>query len=149
MAGWVYNEFVVKSKSQHTLERLIQHFGDRKSEIFPLTLIAITSDKCVGTVSLVKNDLTTQTDLSPWLASLYVDENHRKQGIGERLTDKALHIAQEVGITTLFLRTEHAFVYYKKRGWRFVGKALDEYGRETKVLKYEMAAIAVNSVTDW
>jgi hypothetical protein len=64
VSGWVYNEFVVKSKSKHTLEQVVKYFSDRNSETFPLTLIAIINDECVGTVALVENDLKTQNELS-------------------------------------------------------------------------------------
>lgn len=42
--------------------------------------IAVSDNECLGTVSIFENDLQTQKDLTPWLASLYVSLDYRGRG---------------------------------------------------------------------
>ena len=102
---------------------------------FPITLVAIKDDECVGTVSVFENDLKTQNDLTPWLASLYVNPQYRGQGIAEKLINRVKEVIEELGFKELYLRTEHTSEYYRRLGWEFVYKTHDEKGQETEVFK--------------
>ena len=53
---WIYGEFVIKSGSKMTLERVNQYFKNTSAKDFPITLVAIDDNKCIGTVSLFEND---------------------------------------------------------------------------------------------
>lgn len=137
VAEWIYNQWTDKSKK--TLDEVIESFKKRcvKNKI-PLTLVALADDKCVGTVTIYKNDLETRKDLEPWLGSLYVSPSHRKQGIGEALTERTIEISKELGFKKLYLRTEEKADYYSKRGWDFIFNAQDEKGIETEVFAYQL-----------
>lgn len=138
VSNWIYNEFVIKSKSKFQLEQVFEFFNNTDTDYFPITLIAIKDGECIGTISVFENDLKTQNDFKPWLASLVVNPNYRNQGIGRILIDKALERVKELGFSRVYLRTEHASGYYIKRGWIFLCKAHDEYEQETEVFKYDI-----------
>lgn len=136
VAGWIHDEFVPEHrKGPKELDRVEDHLNKCSSESFPIVFILVENEQCTGTVSLVENDLKTQTVLSPWLASLYVDADHRGQGTGEKLIKKVEQKAWELGYNSIYLRTEHTADYYRKKGWRFVGKAEDEKGRQTEIFR--------------
>lgn len=138
VANFIYNEFVVTTNNNSSLEKIIEKFRNTKQNEFPITFIAIEDNKCVGTISIFKNDLKTQNDLTPWLSALYVEPNYRKRGIAENLITTVLHKVKDLGYKTIYLRTEHTADYYKKLGWSFEKEAIDERGQATEVYKYDV-----------
>lgn len=135
VSGWIYDEFV-KGKSSWSLEKINLYFGKTNLRSFPITLIAISDDWCIGTVSISENDLKSQNVLKPWLASLYVSPNYRGKGVAEQLVNQVKVIVKELGYEMLYLRTEHTSEYYRRLGWEFLYKTLDEKGQQTEVLRY-------------
>lgn len=132
---WIYGEFAVKDHEGIALAKVKAVFHHTHLDSFPITLIAIVDDKCVGAISLFENDLKNQQVLSPWLASLYVVPEYRSRGIAKKLIDEVKAIAKKLGFEILYLRTEEAAEYYKKLGWIFVAKTQDEKGKATNVFK--------------
>jgi len=56
----------------------------------PTTFVAYDTTKAgdkvlIGSASLIAQDMDTRPELSPWLASVYVAAEHRRQGIGSSL----------------------------------------------------------------
>lgn len=135
VANWIYDEFVIKAKGTLSLGTVIEYFGNTQLKSFPITLIALVDGECTGTVSIFKNDLKTQRDLTPWLASLYVNPHYRGKGIAKELINKVQQVVKELGFKELYLRTEHTSEYYRRLGWNFVYKTHDEKGQETEVFK--------------
>lgn len=138
VSSWIYNEFVVNTKSDSTMKDIIDHFSKTSVDNFPITFIAVENSKCVGVVSIFENDLKSQDKLKPWLAALYVEPAYRSSRIAQGLIDRVLEKTKELGYSEVYLRTEHTANYYKKRGWDFVFKTTDEKGQETEVFKYSL-----------
>ncbi|MBC8061636.1 MAG: hypothetical protein H7Y18_13345 [Clostridiaceae bacterium] len=44
-----------------------------------MSLIALMENKCVGVVLIFENDLQPRSELTPWLAGLYVDAEYYKR----------------------------------------------------------------------
>src|SRR3954469_21029064 len=55
------------------------------SSDLPRFYVAIEEGKIIGTYALLRNDINSRQDLCPWLACLFVDENHRCKEIGSKL----------------------------------------------------------------
>lgn len=87
------------------------------SEIIPSTYIAMENNQILGSAALVENDMDTKKELSPWLASVYVDKVHRGKGIGSKLVLHAMEAAKNHGIDTLYLFTPNSEGFYKRLGW--------------------------------
>jgi len=51
----------------------------------PQTFVALVADEVVGTASLVAHDLDARSELSPWLAAVYVRPDRRGKGVGSAL----------------------------------------------------------------
>lgn len=139
VSGWIYDEFV-KGKSNWSLGEITQYFSKTNLISFPITLIAISDNECVGTVSIFENDLKSQNKLKPWLASLYITPNYRGKRIAEKLIYQVKAIVKELGYEILYLRTEHAPEYYRRSGWEFFYKTLDEKGQVTEVFRTNVKA---------
>ena len=138
VVNWIYGEFVVKGKNPCHIEKVNEHFSHTNTNSFPITLVALVNDQCVGTVSLFENDLKNQKALTPWLASLYVDVPYRSKGIAKKLIEQVKEIAKEMGFEVLYLRTEHTAGYYRDLGWTYHEKTIDEKGQETEIFKIEL-----------
>lgn len=58
-----------------------------------------------------------------WIGSICVDEEHRRQGLGRRLTDYAVERLKEQGCSTVLLRaSETGALVYESLGFRVTGK---------------------------
>jgi len=137
VATWIYDEFIKGIKHDVSYERILSGVSISSKNGLPVRLVAIEGDRCVGTVTLTRNDLRHR-DYTPWLAALYVDEAHRGKKIAERLIDRVKDVCLELGYDELYLRTEKAGGYYRKRGWQFVESCEDDYGLVPDVFKFPL-----------
>lgn len=135
VAGWIYAEFIDGIRAGITLAEITAALQGRQPTALPLTYVGVIGETCVGTVSLVENDLRARPDLTPWLASLFVPPAHRGQGIAQQLIDKATATAADLGFPALYLRTEHTAAYYVRLGWQRIDATVDEFGLFTEVFQ--------------
>ncbi len=96
ISSWIYNEFVINSKSEVTLNDIEEYFSKTSVDVFPITFIAIKDSKCIGAVSIFENDLKSQYKLKPWLAALYVEPTHRSTGIAKVLINRVMEKTKKV-----------------------------------------------------
>ena len=73
----------------------------------------------VATFSFTMCDTEERTDLYPWLADVYVDEEYRGLGISRFLIKSAIKKAKEKGLKCLYCYTAHDSLY-EKYGFKFV-----------------------------
>ncbi|MGC3791262.1 GNAT family N-acetyltransferase [Priestia aryabhattai] len=135
VASMIYKEFVENTSSEMTFEETLIFFSQTKKDGFPLTLIALEGEECLGTVSIVENDLKTQDVYKPWLASLYIKPQYRSRGVGQSLIIEVLKVAKNLGYQELYLKTETASDYYQSRGWNLVRKGLDNNDKKVDIFK--------------
>lgn len=91
-------------------------------EGIPSIFIALSGDQLVGSAALVKNDMHSRLDLSPWLAAVYVKEDFRHQGVASKLIARCEDEAARSNVSTLYLYTEFAAKLYEKLGWRHIDR---------------------------
>ena len=83
----------------------------------PFMVVAVDDDQLIGSAALVLEDMRTRKDLSPWLASVFVKPEFRRNGIATVLVSHIEDEATRRGIEKLFLYTERARGLYLKLGW--------------------------------
>ena len=136
LAMWVHEEWG-HLLPDTTLEAFISDFENRTTPgQIPETFVALADDKPLGMASLVKHDMLTRKDLSPWLASVYVPPNSRNGGVGSRLVKAVMQEAEAMGVEKFFLFTPDRVKFYQRQGW----KVLEEYhyrGEEVVIMVYE------------
>jgi len=71
-------------------------------------VVAIDGDEPVGGIALVRSNMDSHRDLSPWLAGTLVHPTRRGEGIGSALVKHAVHRARELRVGRLYLYTERA-----------------------------------------
>jgi predicted N-acetyltransferase YhbS len=104
----------------------------------PFALVALDDNgNWIGTISIKEKDLESRTDLTPWLAAFYIKPNYRNNGIGKELLEMALREAIAMDIKALYLYTEKASEYYRKKGWQILEER-KENGIAISIMKYSL-----------
>jgi len=123
VAAWLWHEW--GRRKGRTIEMVMARLSDRLAADFEDTFVRLDNDVAVATASLVNADLDTRPDLSPWLASVFVDPPARGRGHAAALVRRVEDAARLAGVETLWLHTEHAPGLYAKLGWEAVGPEMD------------------------
>ena len=132
LAAWFHAQWGHLSPGR-TAEMLAEELKSHlHHDELPLALIALSGAEVVGSASLRVHDMHTRRDLSPWLASVYVPAEHRRQGIGARLVTAIEEKAKAMGFAVLYLWTEEKEHFYAQLGWAVVDRV--EYLGEHAVI---------------
>jgi len=84
----------------------------------PTSLVAHDGDRFIGTVSVIACDEDTRPQYTPWVAALWVEPDHRKQGIGARLVERAAAFSFRTGAGRVYLLSgAHRRSFYEGLGW--------------------------------
>lgn len=117
VAEWQHGEWGHLTPGS-SLDRRIAHLSQSTArDAIPIAFVAVSGDAPSGCASLVHHDLTTRMELSPWLASVYVAPEFRRQGIGSRLVRRVMEKAGELGVERLYLITPDRESFYRRLGW--------------------------------
>jgi GNAT superfamily N-acetyltransferase len=131
VAHWTWKEW--GTENNFLFFKDLVKFSLNEDDI-PQTYIALIDETPIGTVSLIKNDLKSRQDLSPWLASLYIAEEYRNKGIGKQLQDFVIERARSLGYKELYLFTRHNG-YYEKNKWVYVEEGHSYPGDKVRIYK--------------
>ena len=77
-----------------------------------------SQDNLLGVATLVDDDeLPDAPEPGPWLAAVFVKPEARNSQIGSELVTNVVDRARELGYQKIYLYTEHAEDWYRKKGW--------------------------------
>ena len=127
---WQY--FNPRGTLAERIERMKSHLSP---EFIPTTFVA-TDQELFGSAAIIQHDMDTRKDLSPWLASVFVASEFRRQGIGSKLVRHVMEQAHQNQINTLYLFTPDREAFYAKLGW--------ETFEKTKYRGYAVTIMRVN-----
>lgn len=100
----------------------------------PKFYIVLQNETIIGSYALLRNDLISRQDLTPWFACLYVVPELRGQKLGEVILEHAIQETRKKGYENLYLCTD-IDGYYEKYGWIHLNNAFLFNGEEIKVYK--------------
>jgi GNAT superfamily N-acetyltransferase len=90
-----------------------------RGDALPRALVAHCGDTYLGSALLIENDLEARPNLSPWIAALWVDIEHRGQGIAANLMAAAKTAAAELGNDKVYLCAKAQITpFYLRQGWK-------------------------------
>lgn len=112
-----FDEWKHLSPDKTLEDRVVKLRQMAESTDVPFMVVATENNQLIGSSALVIEDMKTRKDLSPWLASVFVKPQFRKNGIATTLVRHIENEATKRGIRELFLYTEHARTLYTKLGW--------------------------------
>jgi predicted N-acetyltransferase YhbS len=84
---------------------------------FEAAFVARDRGQPIGSCLLVRDEIDSPHDLTPWLAGLIVEEAHRGSGIGAALVRTVEAHAASAGADRLYLYTWRARGFYEALGW--------------------------------
>ena len=135
LADWSYAEWRhLYDQRKMTLPDVVAGLHRRANIVaLPLTIVAISDGAVVGTGALLKEDLPTRAQLTPWLAAMFVVPEHRGQGIASAIIARLVDEAQRLALQRLYLWTSSAAPLYARLGWSELEK-LEYCGNEITVM---------------
>jgi len=137
IARWHFEEWGLLTGSQSREKYRASLESDLRTNGIPSTLVAYSGEEILGSVSLVLCDMNIRTELSPWLAQLFVVPNRRNRGVGSRLVESAVGRAQALGVQRLYLYTSGSLpIFYQRLGWA-VRECVDYLGKERTVMQID------------
>lgn len=130
IATWLWTEW--GTPQNHGLYRsLVAH---SLPDSIPAIYVAFADGKAVGTVGLLRTDLLSRQEFTPWMAVLYVVPAFRGQGIAAVLQSHALAEARRLGFSGIYLYTKMTG-FYEKSGWIFVEPEVDDHGEAIRIYR--------------
>lgn len=98
----------------------------------PQWYLLLQQDEIIGCVGLISNDFISRGELYPWLCALFIDEQHRRLGLGARLVQHVVQQARTLGFDSLHLCTDLEG-YYERFGFTFDGLGYHPWGESSRV----------------
>lgn len=102
-----------------------------KGAVMPAMYICVDGEHVVGTAALVESDMDSHPELSPWLASVYVNAEYRNRGVGAALVAQVVSAAKDAGFGPLYLFTPDRARFYEGLGWQLIGQETYRGGEAT------------------
>jgi len=118
--------------------RRLEATADREGKT-PAVLVAHDGRRPLGSASLVPNDLVDRPDLTPWLASVFVDPDVRRKGVGKRLVLAVMDYARTLGYREIHLITPDRADFYTRLGWHEIERR-PYRGEQVTVMRAVLAA---------
>ena len=92
---------------------------------YPEWYIAEENGRFIGGLGVIENDFHDRKDLAPNVCAVYVEEDHRGQGVAGKLLNFVVDDMKEQGVTPLYLVTDHTG-FYEHYGWEYFCPALGD-----------------------
>jgi predicted N-acetyltransferase YhbS len=135
LARWHFKQWgdLTGASTESDYEAML--FRNASTRNLPLTLIAVSHDRLLGSVSIVDCDMDFRPDLKPWLAQLYVAAPERGRGIGSALVHAAVDRSRKLGFGYFYLYTSGTLPsFYERIGWT-KREAICYKGKERTVME--------------
>ena len=126
---WLEKYFEIESTDEKILSNPEKEIIEKNGFIF----FALLEDNVIGTCTLMKHDKAHYE-----LSKMCVTEKYQGKGVGEKLIDKVISKASQLGVEQIVLCTNSkltaAFSLYKKKGFQIIENPLvlnSNYKRES------------------
>lgn len=132
IAVWLHRKWGhIRDRS---LDDIVKILNERCSSKDEFILVALIDDIPVGTASMRKHDMDILQELSPWLSSVYVPEEHRRKGIASALVREVENQAKARGFERMYLFTVVSVPLYEELGWTHM-RSVEYLGKRVFVME--------------
>ncbi len=135
---WHHQQWAYLKPGQPADEWIVELSGFCGRRQIPSAFVAVSNGEPVGSALLIRHDMDTRKDLSPWLASVFVLPVYRERHIGSALVMRVVDEARALEIPRLYLFTEDAEPFYQRLGWRVFDRTT-YFGRNVVIQYYDIA----------
>ena len=94
--------------------------------------------KICGYCTIIKEEAIPDMPYTPFVGTLFVDEDYRGRRLGERLIQASMEYLHSIGFGKVYLISDHENLY-EKYGFRVVDRRMAPWGREEKVYVREIS----------
>jgi N-acetylglutamate synthase-like GNAT family acetyltransferase len=122
LAQWHHAEWSYLNPLRSFDQRVQEMQEDLEGKVIPTTFVAEDAGELLGSACILADDMSSHPELTPWLASVYVNEIHRGKGIGSTLVKRVMQHAQENGVKRLYLYTPDQEQMYARLGWQLFSR---------------------------
>jgi GNAT superfamily N-acetyltransferase len=122
LAQWHHAEWSYLNPLRSFDQRVQEMQEDLQGKVIPTTFVAEDAGELLGSACILADDMSSHPELTPWLASVYVNEIHRGKGIGSTLVKRVMQHAQENGVKRLYLYTPDQEQMYARLGWQLYSR---------------------------
>lgn len=106
----------------------------------PLLVLAAEAGEILGAAQLKYREMTIYPDREHWLGGVYVSMSHRGKNIAEAIIARIISLAEQLGVSKLYLQTEHLDGgLYVRLGWKPIEK-VTYHGLRVLVMERELDA---------
>jgi GNAT superfamily N-acetyltransferase len=135
LAKWHFEQWGVLTGALTESDYQVLLSSHASSQKLPMTLVAVGHGRLLGSVNIVACDMDIRSELTPWLAQLYVHPPERGRGVGSTLVHAAVARSRELGFDYLYLYTSGTLPsFYERIGWT-TREAVHYKGKERTVME--------------
>ncbi len=140
VAEWYFMEWGYL-KECNSLVRVKESLSDYlNTDKIPLLVLAAEAGEILGAAQLKYREMTIYPDKEHWLGGVYVAKSHRGESIAEAIIARIISLAEQLGVSKLYLQTEHLDGgLYSRLGWKPIEKVTYR-GLRVLVMERELAA---------
>jgi predicted N-acetyltransferase YhbS len=125
--------------SEETLEQAVARVSGHTAVLGPNQAFVLLEDGVpIGTASFTQTDMVARSELTPWLASVYMVPAQRGRGLAARLVRAVEAAARDTAVPTLWLFTDTAAPLYARLGWIDVGQEI-EAGKPVTLMRRDLS----------
>lgn len=124
ISKWYFDEWghVIPNNSLENVVSRVSSMLNRDK--IPLHLLAIENGEILGVTQLKIREMTIYPEKEHWVGGVYVKSSARGKNVATKLVSRAIELAKEFGVKTLYLQTEATEDggLYARLGWKPIEK---------------------------
>ena len=136
LATWHQQEWSHLNPGQTLQDRILKMQAYLNNKFIPTIFIA-EDKELMGSAAIVECDMDGREKLSPWLASVYVTPEYRRQGVAGELVKHLMQRAREHGFKKLYLYTPDQSLFYQKFRWEVIEQTV-YHGQSVTIMSADL-----------
>ena len=108
-------------------------------KVLPIGYACYDENTLIGFCTLRTESLKKYTQFTPWIYSVMIFDEYRKNGYGSKMLKLVSHEAQKLGYTKIYLWTDQAPEFYEKNDFSFLQLVEKDDGSYGKMYYKDLA----------
>ena len=139
IAQWHHEEWLQYNEGRSLNQRIADYQDYLNEENIPSMFCLTDNQQTIGTAAIVACDMDGKEHLTPWVASVYVEQSQRGKGLGKVIMTQLMVETQKMNIKEIYLYTPDAVSFYEKLGWK-VMEHCNYCGEDVTIMKFNLPA---------